>query len=240
MNVLGIETATSICAAAVMSGETVVAECSLEAPQVHSEKLLPLIDECLKTAQFGLAELDGIAISIGPGSFTGLRIGLSVSKGLAFASGKPLLAVPTLEALALKACHHGDALSGEYILSLLDARRDEVYCALYRWDGVHLTTCRGSESLTLQGLLSVLPGDGRILVAGDGETKFLDSLSSANAPELQSRIRRSEARCSGAAVAAIGMMHLEAGEIAEIKSLQPFYVKEFYTVAKPQTTQVIL
>jgi len=242
MNVLGIETATAMCATAVVEDEDRLAECGLEAPQVHSERLLPLIDECLRKAKLELPRIDGIAVSIGPGSFTGLRIGLSVAKGLAFASGKPLVAVPTLAALAFEVCRRHRVQTGEYILPLLDARRDEVYCALYRWEGSRLSECRQAEALRLQDIGSILPRDGNILAAGDGSEKLMRYLSSAanSVPGAGSGIRSVACRCSAAAVAVLGSVKLHRGEVAEIESVEPLYIKEFYTVAKPQTTQVIL
>ena len=101
MIVLGIETATAVCAVALVDDDVVRAERRYEIPQAHSEKLMECVDDCLKSAGLALSSIDGIAISIGPGSFTGLRIGLSVAKGLAFATDKPVVGVPTLEALAV-------------------------------------------------------------------------------------------------------------------------------------------
>ena len=103
MKILGIETATSVCAAAIVDDGDVLTEQWIEAQHSHSEKLITLIDKCLQTVNCELKSLAGIAVSIGPGSFTGLRIGLSVAKGLSYASGVPLVSIPTLKALAWNA-----------------------------------------------------------------------------------------------------------------------------------------
>src|SRR5258706_14324961 len=100
MKILGIESATVVCAAAIIENGCVRSERTLIAPRIHSEKIISLIDESLDDANITPTELEGVAVSIGPGSFTGLRIGLSVAKGLAYALDKPIVAVPTLEALA--------------------------------------------------------------------------------------------------------------------------------------------
>src|SRR5712692_6734191 len=100
MIVLGIETATAVCGAAIVEDAGVRAEASIEAEHIHSEKLISLIDEALNRATIPFSSIDSVAVSIGPGSFTGLRIGLSVAKGLVYAGGKSLAAVSTLEALA--------------------------------------------------------------------------------------------------------------------------------------------
>src|SRR5262245_52075822 len=96
----------------------------------HARTLLPLIDAALAAAGVGLRQLDLLAVSIGPGSFTGLRIGLSVAKGLALATGLPVVGVPTLEAYAL----HVGPRPG-LICPVLDARKGEVYGAVFRWQG---------------------------------------------------------------------------------------------------------
>ena len=101
MIVLGIETSTEVCAVGLANDDGAYAERALVESHIHSEKLLTLITEILEQQHTQLSELDAISVSIGPGSFTGLRIGLSTAKGLCFALGKPLVIVPTLEAMAM-------------------------------------------------------------------------------------------------------------------------------------------
>ncbi len=99
MKILGIDTATPFLALGVVEDDKVLSELRFNAGQTHAQILIPSIDRVLNEASLKLEELDGIAISIGPGSFTGLRIGLATAKGLCFASGKPLISVPTLDGL---------------------------------------------------------------------------------------------------------------------------------------------
>src|SRR5512142_395937 len=133
MMLLGIETATTVCAAAVVRDGELLAEELVDERNVHAERLMGMIDAAFRRSGTTLEQMAGLAVSIGPGSFTGLRIGLSVAKGLVYASGKPLLPVPTLQALAQKAAGApGTADGEESILPVLDARRGDVYCALYR------------------------------------------------------------------------------------------------------------
>ena len=126
MRVLGIDSATLVAGMAVVDGERVIVEGFLQTRKTHSERLLPLIDFWLREAELSLSDLDGIAVTLGPGSFTGLRIGLATAKGLALGAGKPLLGIPTLDALALN-------LTGVpgFICPILDARKSEVYTAVY-------------------------------------------------------------------------------------------------------------
>ena len=126
---LALETATDVCSVAVLRDGAVTAQASLHRPRVHAEQLVPLVDNLLERAAVNRADLDAIAVSMGPGSYTGLRIGVSTAKGLAMALDAALIGVPTLEALA--ASVQPAAATGDVACALLDARRDEVYAAAY-------------------------------------------------------------------------------------------------------------
>ena len=122
MLVLGIETSSRHGGVAIIGEDRVLCEAVLSVEVTHSERLLPAVDRALDEARITLEGLGGIAVSIGPGSFTGLRIGLSTAKGLAYATGLPLVGVPTLEAMAwtLPAARW-------QVCPVLDARKQEVY-----------------------------------------------------------------------------------------------------------------
>lgn len=125
MLVLGIESSTPVASAAIISTGGLLGEITLNIGLTHSEQLLPLIDDLLKQTGVALERIEGIAVSGGPGSFTGLRIGMATAKGLAQGRGIPLIAVPTLLALA----HRGSG-SNVLVSPVMNARRDEVYTAL--------------------------------------------------------------------------------------------------------------
>lgn len=127
--ILAIETATDTCSVAVLDGDTVTAEAHLHRPRVHAQRLTPLIEDVLRHAGASRDMIDLIAVSRGPGSYTGLRIGMSTAKGRAEATGAALIGVPTLEALA--ATLTPVAQPGDLVCALLDARRQEVYAAAY-------------------------------------------------------------------------------------------------------------
>jgi tRNA threonylcarbamoyladenosine biosynthesis protein TsaB len=127
MLVLGVETSTMQGGAALVGDGGLCSEYTLNVEATHSERLLPAIDRMLRDAGVGLGELSGIAVSIGPGSFTGLRIGLSTVKGLAYSTGLPVVGVPTLEALAWVL-----PFGRGQVCPVLDARKQEVYAALFR------------------------------------------------------------------------------------------------------------
>jgi len=130
MRVLAVETSTLAGGAALLDGELVVGEYALDVSVTHSERLMGAIDRLLTDAGWTVRDLEGLAVSVGPGSFTGLRIGLSTVKGLALALSIPIVAVPTLDAMAALL-----PFAALPVCPVLDARKREVYASLYRWDG---------------------------------------------------------------------------------------------------------
>lgn len=126
MRILAIETATAACTVAVTRGDEVLSELTLQVPRAHSTWLMPLVDQAVRASGVARQDLDLIAAGTGPGSFTGLRIGLSTAKALAFALGKPVVGVPTLKALA-----YGTGAQMGIVVPMLDARRGEVYTGIY-------------------------------------------------------------------------------------------------------------
>jgi tRNA threonylcarbamoyladenosine biosynthesis protein TsaB len=127
MNVLALDTSTRCCSVAVAIDGRAASEVSTVSNRTHSLHLMGMVRDALALAEVGLKEIDGFAVTIGPGSFTGLRIGISTAKGLAFAAGKPCVGVSSLEALA-SVCLPWP----ERICVLMDARKGEVYTAVYQ------------------------------------------------------------------------------------------------------------
>src|SRR5574340_111067 len=121
MLVLGIETATKTGGVALINEKGVIAEYTSNIEVTHSERLMANVDRLLKDTGIALADVEGLAVSIGPGSFTGLRIGIATIKGIVLATGKPVAAVPTLAALAWNVPHAAHA-----VCPLLDAKKKEV------------------------------------------------------------------------------------------------------------------
>jgi tRNA threonylcarbamoyladenosine biosynthesis protein TsaB len=127
MKILSIETATDVCSAAVIAGGEVAGRRTITRPRMHAERLVPIIGECLDEAGLPASALDAVAVSAGPGSYTGLRIGVSTAKGIVFATGARLIAVPTLEALAV----HHLTTSGDRVACVMPSRRGECYAAVF-------------------------------------------------------------------------------------------------------------
>ena len=139
MRVLAIDSSGLTATVAVVEDEQTIAEYTVNYKKTHSQTLLPMIDEVKKMIDLDLSSIDAIAVSGGPGSFTGLRIGSATAKGLGLALGKPLIHVPTVDALAYNVYGCGDL-----ICPIMDARRKQVYTGLYSFshevkDGTHLT-----------------------------------------------------------------------------------------------------
>lgn len=240
MKILGIEASNSVCGAVLTENGSVLAERAIDAPQVHAEKLLLFIDEVFMTSSSTLSDVDGIAVSIGPGSFTGLRIGLSVAKGLAFASGKPILAIPSLEALAVGALRRGLAIEGDLLVPLIDARRDELYAAAFLVVDGRLQPATDSCALPVAEVPNIFRGGKRVVLLGDGAEKLqsyflrekIDARVELHVPALADR-------CASAIdVATLGEDRLRLGAVADIASLEPMYVKEFYSTLQPQPTPI--
>ena len=230
MKVLGIETATIVCASALVENGKILSEKYLTEPHIHSEKLLTVIDKVLNTNKY----FDAVAISIGPGSFTGLRIGLSVAKGLAFASGKPLLAISTLEALAFNFILRDEVKKGALICPLIDARRDEFYTALYRANGNGFSIILEPQAKKFEDLLDIFP-DEELNFIGDGVEKF-KKLSQGKGLDKNIWIFADGLinLCSAASVALLGEKKLLKNEIENLAELEPVYIKDFQTIVKTQ------
>ena len=162
--ILGIDSSAVSAGCALVEGEKIVAEQFLNTRHTHSETLLPMISAMLKSAGVTLSDVDKIAVSAGPGSFTGLRIGISCVKGLCDAAHKPCVSVSTLEAIAYNFPH----IDG-IICACMDARCKQVYNALFRSENGFLTRLCEDRAIAAADLSDELAKfDGKVILAGDG------------------------------------------------------------------------
>jgi tRNA threonylcarbamoyladenosine biosynthesis protein TsaB len=218
MKILAVDTSTSLGSIALVDGPHVRAELSLNVSTTHNQRLLPGIHRLLTDVGWSLQDLDGLAIGLGPGSFTGLRIGMSVMKGLAFASGKPLAGVPTLDALAASV-----SLAAWGICPVLDARKGEVYAALYRGRG-SLDLERITPYLVVKPQRLVELINEKTVLLGDGIIRYGDYL----AAELGDRMVRAPAHLNvihGTAIAWLAMARLQRGLREDLSVCVPLYVR---------------
>ena len=217
MYILGIETATRTGGVAIVSEDGVLAEYTLNIEVTHSERLMSTVDRVFKDTGLRMASIDGFGVSIGPGSFTGLRIGLSTVKGLAFTTGKPVAAVPTLKALAWNTPH------ARYpVCPLLDARKKEVYAALYRYDGGELVQDLPETVLPLAELAERVAGE--LLFTGEGARLFAGDIERLFAGRAHFA-PRSATVPSAASIAEIALDMISVGRQTGPDGLSPMYIR---------------
>lgn len=161
MNILAIDTSALTATAAILAGDTLLGEISTTTRLTHSQTIMPMIDELLKKVNLDISDIDLFACSEGPGSFTGLRIGIGTIKGLAYGLGKDAVGVSTLEALA-----HNIAFTDCVISPIMDARRGQVYNALYKWNGGKLECIQEPRALAIEELCGELTE--KTIFVGDG------------------------------------------------------------------------
>lgn len=228
MNVplLAIETATDVCGVALVQDGRVTVSLHLHRPRVHAENLVPLIRDALRYGGLETRALGAVAVSKGPGSYTGLRIGASTAKGLALATGAALVAVPTLEALAASVVPQ--AQTGDLVLAALDARRDEVFAAAFRVsDAGKLSTHAETTALGVGELPSWLSAsDERVWLVGSGGAKAAPALEDAGYERLHLLDETFHAP-SADWVARLGLRRFEAGTVEDVAAFEPSYLKEF-------------
>lgn len=220
MKLLAVETATAWQSVAVLDGTKVVARSDEDATGTHAKRLVPAIDRVLKTCGLTLSSLGGLAVSIGPGSFTGLRIGLATMMGFRSITGLPLAAVPTLEAMAWNV-PRGDRL----LCPIVKARIGEVYWGLYRWTNTGILQCVMRERVGPLELV-VQSIEGPTLVFGEGWLAYRNELRRLLGPrECDVCEAPQEAMAASAvSVGLAGLERLARGETAR-QGLSPLYVQ---------------
>lgn len=198
MNILAIDTSGAACSAALMRDGKLLGEIVMNSKLTHSETIMPAVEEILDREELSPSDIDLFAVVAGPGSFTGVRIGVCAVKALCQATGKPCARVDSLEALA-----YGTAFNG-LICPILDARRDQVYCALFERNGEKIARVLENAALPLDELLSKLPEGEKVCFTGDGVGVYA------------ARIR--ERRGENAYIAEGGLSVLRAGSACLIAS----------------------
>ena len=222
MKILGIDTSTPIGSVALIDGENLVAEHTLNIVQAHSSRLMPAIDTVLKWGDITVADLDGCAVGVGPGSFTGVRIGVATVKSMCYALDKPIVGVSTLEAVA-----YNLRWTNGVICPLFDARRSEVYGAVFEggteWQRLTEELCLPIDAF-LDRLDTYTASDSPINFIGDG----LFTYGAAVRERLGERAHFADAIFNvprGATIAYLGAQCLQQGEGDSYWTLVPNYVR---------------
>ncbi len=196
MNILALDTSALTATAAVMRDGVIAGEASFTNGLTHSQTIMPMVDYVLKGAGLALADIDLFAVSTGPGSFTGLRIGVGTVKGLAYARDKSCAGVSTLRALA-----YNIAPTDRLIVPIMDARRNQVYTAAYRYDGGKIASVSAPEALEIEELCGRLSES--VIFVGDGVSPYMGKIRSliggrAEFAPPQLRLQRAASVCAAA------------------------------------------
>ena len=221
VHILNIETTTTNCSVSVATNGQVMAFREANDPKYsHAEKLHVFIDEVLKEAAIDKSALAAVAVSKGPGSYTGLRIGVSAAKGLCFSLGIPLIAIDTLKALAMKV-----KVSEGHIIAMLDARRMEVYSAVYRSDYSRVRTVE-AEVIDADSFSEFI-SEGKVFLLGPGAEKCRAVIQ-----HQQVSYQDEVFFPSALEMAALSFEKHKKGDTEDVAYFEPFYLKDFIALKK--------
>ena len=231
MKILGIDSSGMVASVAIVQDDVIIAEYTMNHKKTHSETLLPMIDEIVKTSETKLEELDAIAIAAGPGSFTGLRIGAATAKGLAMAVDKPIIPIKTCEGLAFN-MWGAEGL----VCPIIDARRNQVYTGLYRVKG-NVEVILEQQPMDIHELIEYIndyskqreaseggPAEG-VTFLGDGVAIYQDviwkeiDIPCQMAPAIMNRQR-------GASIASYGELLYKEGATINADDFAPEYLRK--------------
>lgn len=225
--ILNIESATTVCSVCISDGDEIVASREVDGDYQHAEKLAVFVDEILEETGIPAMELDAVAVSLGPGSYTGLRIGTSLAKGICYAADIPLIAVPTL----MQMCLHGSVqeylkeFPNALLAPMLDARRMEVYSAVYTAGLEVLEPVRALilEASSFDGFLVEQP----VLFFGNGSKKYKSLMEHENAVFID------HVQLSARQMALLAHRQFLNNSFEDLAYFEPKYLKDFIA-AKPK------
>ena len=220
MKILALDSSGIVASVAVVEDDTLLAEYTVNYKKTHSQTLLPMLDEIVKMTELELESVDAIAVAAGPGSFTGLRIGSATAKGLGLALKKPLVAVPTVDALAYN-LYDAQGL----ICPIMDARRKQVYTGIYRFEEHQLMTLKEQWAAPIEELLEELNQRGEMVTfLGDGVPVFRELIAEklqvpySFAPAYMNRQR-------AAVVGSLGICYYREGKFETAAEHKPDYLR---------------
>jgi len=211
--ILCLETSTDVCSVALYAAGRLLDSREVHEPQAHAEKLAVFMEEVLRQSGIAADQLSAVAVSEGPGSYTGLRIGVSTAKGLAYALSIPMIAVGTLELMA------SAVRGGDWLCPMIDARRMEVYCALFD-EGGNMVAKPHARVIDAESFSDVLATH-RIRFFGNGAMKCRDVLTHSNARFVEGIYPRA------ADMGKLVSDRFAAGQFVDLASFEPVYLKEF-------------
>lgn len=221
MYVLAVDTSSIVATVAVINEKRLVCEHILNHKKTHSEKLMPMIEEILTSSEIEINDIDIFAAATGPGSFTGLRIGVAAIKGFAHATNKPVVGVTTLEGLA-----YNTGVNPYLISPIMDARRNQVYNAIYLWENKELIVGQKPRALSIEELIKeTIKNNRQVIFTGDGVEVYKEILETELGdlcifPPFNQRINRASS------IAEIALKKANKGETEDYSTLVPFYLRK--------------
>ncbi len=218
MKVLGVDTSTMTAGIGIVEEDEILVEVKFSVKITYSEILLSCIDQALRNAGLRMDDMDGFVISIGPGSFTGLRIGLSTLKGLSFATGKPLASVASLDALAYLSlyCRYP-------VVTMLDAKKNQVYAAIYETKDGELKRESDYLVIDVEELAKLISH--RAVFVGPGAKLYQEKLIELLGDKACFSLAE-QSLPSGAIVALLGSKKLISGQSEDVTNLEPMYLRK--------------
>lgn len=226
MKILAIDTSSKICSVSVLEDKDVIIEKHIEDTKTHSEKLMPMIDEILKECKLELKDFDLFACGIGPGSFTGVRIGVSTIKAFCDVLNTPVVAVNSLESLAYNTFNTNIYDTTDIICSIIDAKNDNVYCGIYKHINGSLMQLGDLKAKNIDEIIDILKeySSSSILFVGDGalvhKYKISENLSKTTFVE------KSLNDISSISVGKLGLDKYNKGLYGDSNSLSPLYLRK--------------
>lgn len=214
--ILNLETATTVCSVALGSNGALLFLEEMNEDYTHAEKLTLYIEHVLNKEGFKLNDLDAIAISKGPGSYTGLRIGTSTAKGLCYALNKPLIAINTLRSMANGIV---DSAKEQYYCPMIDARRMEVYCAIYDFKNKEIR--KTAAEIIDEHSFSELLEKNKIVFFGDGAAKCKTKLTHHHAIFMDDVFNSAKNMLS------LSQLAFDSGHFEDVAYFEPYYLKDF-------------
>ncbi len=220
MKILAVDTSSNVATAALVSDNRLIGENILNHKKTHSEKIMPMIDGLLRDSETDIGDVDLFAVAKGPGSFTGLRIGISTVKALAHATNKPVVGVSALEGMAY------NLYNVEGIISpIMDARRSQVYNGAYRWENGYLKEVISPRASSIEECIESFKNEEKVYFLGDGVPVY----ESVIREKMGNRAIFAPFTCllqRASSLAALAQIKYEQGEFDTYASLVPIYLRK--------------
>ena len=220
MKILGIDTSSMAASVAVIEDNKLICEYTINTKKTHSQKLMPMIENMLELSDLSIKEIDAVAICVGPGSFTGLRIGMATAKAIAHVNDIPVIGVNSLEILAANM-----NLCDKKICSILDAQRNQVYTGRYQYEGTKLTEIKEIGIELIDDLLKELSeSDEKWIIVGEAVYKYEDKIKeikNIEIPAASNNVTKASSLCSVAKE-----KYDEGKDIYNCYNINPLYIRK--------------